>query len=464
MPLKRVKAESGEGERKESFLNARPAISPYKREVSMPEPCRATEARASRSPAPTAPARNAGRAFFPLDEELALLPGTLAPRQQDHLVHLASWMPFRHASRILHDLLGVYVSAETARRLCEEVGKQVETQQTAEAKRPWQGEAEEQETSSRLAISADGAMVPLRGGEWAEVRTLAIGEVDTRSADAEDVHVGKLSYFSRLTDAATFTDLAEVETRRRKLIQAKEVCAVMDGADWLQSFVEIQRATAVRILDFPHAAEHLAKLLEALATNGRVFPAQMLERCLHILKHRGPDPLERLADRLTEQHAQREEVREHLGYLRKRLTLMQYPTFRRDGWPIGSGMVESANKLVVQARLKGTGMRWARKNVNPMLALRNGVCNERWLEIWQIARQQRQESLLQRRHERAAQRHAAEAKSLTPAVLSSPPPMSSPAPLLPHDPPAMLPGTSRPSAHHPWKRGPSCSPSRFAKI
>ena len=29
---------------------------------------------------------------------------------------------------------------------------------------------------------------------------------------------------------------------------------------------------------------------------------------------------------------------------------MCYPTFRDQGWPIGSGMVESANKLVVQAR------------------------------------------------------------------------------------------------------------------
>jgi hypothetical protein len=64
---------------------------------------------------------------------------------------------------------------------------------------------------------------------------------------------------------------------------------------------------------------------------------------------------------------------------------MQYPQFRRDGWPIGSGMVESANKNVVEARLKGTGMHWERKNVNPMLALRNAVCNGRWKEMWRKA-------------------------------------------------------------------------------
>lgn len=69
---------------------------------------------------------------------------------------------------------------------------------------------------------------------------------------------------------------------------------------------------------------------------------------------------------------------------------MQYPTYRAAGWPIGSGMVESANKLVVQARLKGSGMHWQRSHVNPMLALRLAVCNERWQEMWHKAvRQQR---------------------------------------------------------------------------
>jgi hypothetical protein len=46
-------------------------------------------------------------------------------------------------------------------------------------------------------------------------------------------------------------------------------------------------------------------------------------------------------------------------------------------------MLESANKLVVEARLKGAGMHWSRASVNPLLALRNAVCNDRWAEAWQ---------------------------------------------------------------------------------
>jgi hypothetical protein len=39
------------------------------------------------------------------------------------------------------------------------------------------------------------------------------------------------------------------------------------------------------------------------------------------------------------------------SYLEKRLAHMEYPTFQEQGWPIGDGAVESANKLVVEVRL-----------------------------------------------------------------------------------------------------------------
>ncbi len=102
-----------------------------------------------------------GRVFFPLDEELALLPGNLAPRQQEHLVHLASWMPFAHVGQMLERLLGVQVSEETVRRLTEQAGAQLEAVQTAQAKAPMPEEGKADGVPARLAISADGACVPL---------------------------------------------------------------------------------------------------------------------------------------------------------------------------------------------------------------------------------------------------------------------------------------------------------------
>ncbi len=304
------------------------------------------------------------------------------------------------------------------------------------------------------------------------MRTVAIGEVEERcTVEGEhQIHVGQVSYFSRLTDAETFADLAEVEMRRRTVIQAEQVCAVTDGADWWQGFIDLHRSDAVRILDFPHAAEHVSDLLEALEKMGHHFPVQMLERCLHVLQHRGPGPLLRMSQRLPPDLIALTSVREHLGYLRKREGLMQYPHFRHQGWPIGSGMVESANKLVVQARLKGAGMHWERSHVNPLLALRNGVCNQRWQETWHLAVAQQHAQHMLSRTTRAEQRQQAKLSSADPVSVVSlapachhVPTQKTPAPL-PPAPAATLPGSCRPSAHHPWKRGRACTPKVVANM
>jgi hypothetical protein len=422
------------------------------------------------------PVPRVGRVFFPLDKELALLPGNLAPRQQEHLAHLASWMPFAKASALLACLLGVQVGEETVRRLTEQAGRQVEEAQTQAATAPWQEETTEVASEARLAISADGAYVPLVKGEWAEVRTLAIGKIKGSPARRKksETRTCDLSYFSRMSSAERFIALAEVETRRRKLVQAQQVCAVMDGAGWLQGLVDVHRPDAVRILDFPHAAEHISLLLQGLEQAGMRLPVELLPRLLHQLKHRGPHALLRLAARLPAHLAEAEGVREHLNYLQKRAAQMDYPHFRKQGWPIGSGSVESANKLVVEARLKGAGMHWQRNNVNPMLALRNGVCNERWGETWQIGQHHLWKQQQDRRTARAQHRRAHALAVSDPLLLTSPslpPPQPAPPPLEPSiassppAPAATLPGSSRPSAHHPWKRGLACSPKKtFAKM
>lgn len=137
-------------------------------------------------------------------------------------------------------------------------------------------------------MSAAGAMVPRVGGAWAAVRTLVIEEVPAKASPPEKVPVKDRSSFSRVTDAASFPHLARVETRRRRVVQASSVCAVRDGAEWLQSFVEIHRADAVRIRDVPHAAEQVSRLLEALEAFGMTLPAHVLERSFPVLTHRGP--------------------------------------------------------------------------------------------------------------------------------------------------------------------------------
>ena len=124
---------------------------------------------------------------------------------------------------------------------------------------------------------------------------------------------------------------------------------------------------------------------------------------LHELRTGDPDKvlaamraLERVVGERV-QEGRREEVLKvvtgSLEYLHKRREQIRYAEFLAAGYPIGSGAVESANKLVVEARLKGSGMHWADEQVDPMLALRNVVCSDRWEEAWtQISQQLRKQA------------------------------------------------------------------------
>ncbi len=194
-------------------------------------------------------------------------------------------------------------------------------------------------------------------------------------AEGGEPHTTQLSYFSRLTDADTFQRLAWVETHRRGVTGAADVCGVVDGADWCQGFLDWHCRDAVRILDFAHAAEYVAKAARAAWGPATPALASWLGRWLHQLEHGDPAAvlaaLEALPSVAVMGPAGVEHPRETaLQYLTKRRAQIDYATFLAARYPIGSGPVESANKVVMEARLKGSGMHSARPNVNPMLALR----------------------------------------------------------------------------------------------
>jgi len=306
--------------------------------------------------------------------------------------------------------------------------------------------------------------VPLVGGEWAEVKTMVIGEVlpPKRVKGEQLIQTSRHSYFSRLTDATTFTRLALVETQRRGVETAKAVAAVTDGAEWVQGFIDSHRQDAVRILDFPHAGEYLNQIAQVLWREQESQKHSWLHEQLLTLKKQGATMLATLRQELGPQ-ALHPELSNAWAYLEKRLEHMDYPTFQAQGWPIGDGAVESANKLVVEARLKGSGMHWARLHVDPMLALRNIACNDRWQEAWpQITatlRQQARHHTIQRRQQRQL------ASALDTPLTALPPQQPLASPLLPltrqpssPKPPSQLPW--RPPVDHPWRRMPLAR-SRF---
>jgi hypothetical protein len=386
------------------------------------------------------------RAFFPLDEELGLLPGSLTPRLQEALVRLSTHIPsFAKAARELAWFTGAQIHPDTARAHTEAAGALLVAYETSEAERILREQPMPPCAPDRLLLSVDGAMVPLVHGQWTEVRTLAVGEVQPphKTADGPVVHTTKLSYFSRRTDSATFGEVATLELHRRGLEGARQVGVVVDGALWCQSFVDLHYGEALRILDFAHAAEYLSAIAQSSGANGPLLTATQVVEMRHALKKQGAAAVLPQLRTLVAAAPENTEVASSLAYLESREAQMDYPRFVAEGWPIGSGMVESANKLVVEDRLKGAGMHWAEGNVNPMLALRNAVCNDRWDESWAVIERAQRGKVAARRQERCRTRAAARVKEV-PARAATPP-----APACPRVRPLEPEVTS---SHHPWKR------------
>jgi len=403
-----------------------------------------------------------GEAFFPLDEELALLPGRLTPHAHECLVRFGAWMPFEKASKELAFVLKVEVSEATARRYAQAAGAAYATHQQREVARLEQETPLAPQGPEKMFFSVDGAMVALVGGDWTEVKTLTIGEIEAAVLEKGEwvVHSGKHSYFSRVAEASDFRRLALVETHRRGVENAGVIAAVTDGAEWEQGFVDFHCPRAIRILDFPHAGERVSQVGQALWGQDTEPTRSWLAEQLHRLKHSGPEALLSELRLLAQQHSQVEIIPKNLAYLEKRADHLQYPAYRAQELPIGSGAMESGNKVVVEARLKGAGMHWAVSHVNPMLALRNILCSDRWEEAWpQIACGLRQEELGRRKALHEKRKTAAQMPPAPPA----PDPakdLSQPAALLPLEEirpdavPEPAPKSSKPAPNHPWRRSP----------
>jgi hypothetical protein len=215
--------------------------------------------------------------------------------------------------------------------------------------------------------------------------------------------------------------------------------------------IDEQCPEAVRILDFPHAVGYLSQAAQAAWGAGSREAAVWLEDWAAKLKADEPEAvlvaLRALPTPTTEAAtAKRTAVR----YLAHRLEQIRYAAFQAQGYPIGSGIVESAGKLVVEARLKGSrvpacGCHWSPTNINPLVALRGRLCSGQWDQTWSAIRQAWRAQVVQRRDDRRALRRvqrAAEEAARSPAPTASPPKRERPKTII----------NGRPTEAHPWKQ------------
>lgn len=295
---------------------------------------------------------------------------------------------FARAAHLLSQATRTRISPDTVRRLTEAAGAvwcQLEydllTAQETTALTPGAPpvvipDPDPCAPNATIALCLDGAMVPLQGGLWQEVRTLTIGEIVQQDGE---VWTTRLSYVSQLAAADIFQRTIGVEvTRRGVLAHPGTVVAISDGALWIQEALDLQVPRAIRVLDVMHAVEYLADAAKASFGPGTGATSEWIGQWRHALRAgRWKDVLQAL-DALPPSVA-RDDARRYLG---NRTRMLAYDRCDRMGWPVGSGAVESANKLVVEARMKGAGRHWHPSSVNPMVSLRAVMASGRWDTVW----------------------------------------------------------------------------------
>jgi hypothetical protein len=179
------------------------------------------------------------------------------------------------------------------------------------------------------------------------------------------------------------------EARRLHLAQAKVKDAVSDGAEGIAH--EYQRQLPMleaHLLDYYHLREHMVKASQVLYEEGTARAAQWREEMRGCVGEQGSRVLlDRLSSYLRRhrtgpKHEALESLRD---YVRPRVAMTDYPTFRQLGYDCGSGPTESLCGRLTD-RLKGPGMRWDPSNAEAMMALAGLYHSGLWDTYWKSER------------------------------------------------------------------------------
>ena len=235
----------------------------------------------------------------------------------------------------------------------------------------------------RQGVSMDGGMVHIRGEGWKEMKVGTVYDVELRLERDPETHdwverahgVG-MAYTAVLGSAEQFGHALWGLAWRRGLPMAAQTSVTADGAEWIWNLATDLFPKSVQIVDWYHACQHLAEAAQAL------YPADedALRRWYH---QRAADLYKGDVHRIT-QPLDRAGLSQHAHYFHTHARRMQYQLWVEEGYPIGSGTVESGIKQF-KGRLTGAGMRWSRPSAEQMLVIRGAVMGRSFDALWNAA-------------------------------------------------------------------------------
>lgn len=332
----------------------------------------------------------------PLDQKLRLQPGQVSVGLQPLLGLLGVQTSFDEASRLAKELLLLEVSDNTIRKVTQMIGqrqaaKEADWQQQSQDPARLRKRRRSQAAPRRLYGSIDGVLTPveeewreLKVGAWYEVTAISERQWPSRFhhrlGALEALKAEKISYYCDITDPGSFSELFWATGCQRQADNAKELVFVADGAKWIWKLVESNFPEAVQIVDWYHAVAYLTPIATALhdsAAEAELWRQSMANHLWHSQTEEVISICLELAD-----HSQAgPEALTAATYFHNNKQRMDYAYYRRQGYLIGSGTVESGCKQIGTMRLKRSGARWTKQGAVSTAKARAAWLSDQWQDV-----------------------------------------------------------------------------------
>jgi len=313
------------------------------------------------------------QSFLPYDDVLGLV-DEISPGLMPLVCLAGTLLPFADAAEdVLKRFSGVRVSASTVLRCTEGEGERLRAQQKegrmVEPTQPelkWTAPREEGQPVAYVGLDAFGVPMQGAGAGKAEHRMLYTALLYTPAKE----HTRYLVDF----ELDALAEQVRSQAGALGIAHVSDLIAVTDGGNGLEEALQRHLAeNLTTILDWYHAAEHLCDFAKVWHAHDEEARTQWQAQSKGILYEQGGEAL------LTYLHAlalppgasaqAHEELRKLIGYFENNRHRTDYPTYRRNGWDIGSGPTEAGCKIIGE-RLKGSGMRWVEDGAATVASLR----------------------------------------------------------------------------------------------
>jgi hypothetical protein len=300
---------------------------------------------------------------------------------------------FGNAAELLNRFCGTHISVSQVQKMAEYAGKKIHEVQMNNANKAYQAPEVAaphvpygKRRGGILYIMPDGSAVNTRvqdedGSTWKEMKLgMVFSDEDIRKVN-KHVYIDKKEYVAYLGSVDEFKKLLFEAAARAGYGRVERVVVVGDGAKWIWNMCAELFPDAVCILDLFHMKENIYDYAKALFPNDEKAYTRWAKTVSHYIEtQQVKKALSKIAQSPLPATASKSVV-DLAQYITNNSGRIDYLHYKNCGYYVGSGMIESGNKVVVQKRLKQAGMRWGKNGAQYMVALRAKYESRKWEDV-----------------------------------------------------------------------------------